>query len=585
MLTKQEFELLKKVKLIESINDIFNRLSDCDCFDTLVKQGYIENFQLTKRGEAELSNYKVKNAVILAAGGAEMSPKLIYSYPKGLFKMNGEPIIERQIKQLQKVGIKDIYVVVGYKKEMYFYLEEKYNITILVNNNPKKNNILSLYSAIDVLDNTYICNCDNYFSENPFEAYVYDSFHATVEKDDLSNEIAVITNLDKRIIGTRMGKGMGECFYGHAYFSKCFSQKMRKFLLEEITDFKIDTLFWEEFYAKHIPDLDMFARKYKIDFIAEFDSIQEVQTIDEMFIENISEELTDKICAVFNCTKNNIANIEIVDKGFSNIIFRFSIFDENYVLRYPGESASKVNDRKKEVIAQKIVAGLGIDNTYLYIDESGCKISKWIDNCIDLSNTYYKDHNFMVKLVEKLKVLHRYQVNKENQQILLFNPMAEADRLMSYACKMKGDLFAKFENIRRDVYKLFDYLEKDRVDKSLCHNDINANNVLLNDRDFELIDWEFAGYCDPGFDFGRVIDAYDFASPEIDRLLEIYLGYVPAIENRRHFIGYIAIHSWYYFCWALYKESINEDTAYWMVYFYHRIKLVLRYVLPLYECS
>ena len=30
----------------------------------------------------------------------------------------------------------------------------------------------------------------------------------------------------------------------------------------------------------------------------------------------------------------------------------------------------------------------------------------------------------------------------------------------------------------------------------------------------------------------------------------------------RHWIAYVGIHNWYYFGWALYKESINEDTTF-----------------------
>lgn len=38
---------------------------------------------------------------------------------KGLLEVNGEPLIERIIKQLHEVGIQEIYVVVGFMKEKY----------------------------------------------------------------------------------------------------------------------------------------------------------------------------------------------------------------------------------------------------------------------------------------------------------------------------------------------------------------------------------------------------------------------------------------------------------------------------------
>ena len=76
----------------------------------LEREGYIDsNFALTDKAELELSLKRPKNAVILAAGyGMRMVP-INVEEPKGLLEVHGEPLIERIICQLQKVGIKDIY--------------------------------------------------------------------------------------------------------------------------------------------------------------------------------------------------------------------------------------------------------------------------------------------------------------------------------------------------------------------------------------------------------------------------------------------------------------------------------------------
>ena len=121
-----------------------------------------KEFAATGTVSAELAEYRVENAVILAAG---ITRDTIYAPPKGLFLIDGVPIIERQICQLKEAGINDIYVVVGYKKEMYFYLEEKYGVTLIGNPRLDKNNIYSLYLARNVLKNTYVCACDYYFKE------------------------------------------------------------------------------------------------------------------------------------------------------------------------------------------------------------------------------------------------------------------------------------------------------------------------------------------------------------------------------------------------------------------------------------
>ena len=66
-----------------------------------------------------------KNAIILAAGKSSNFAPFIYEKPKGLFKVKGQILIERQIEQLKEAGVHEIYVIVGYMKEKFFYLEKK----------------------------------------------------------------------------------------------------------------------------------------------------------------------------------------------------------------------------------------------------------------------------------------------------------------------------------------------------------------------------------------------------------------------------------------------------------------------------
>ena len=65
----------------------------------------------------------IENALILAAGkGTRMWP-LTENIPKPLLPICGLPIIERQIQELKKVGVKKLYILIGYQmKELSDYL-------------------------------------------------------------------------------------------------------------------------------------------------------------------------------------------------------------------------------------------------------------------------------------------------------------------------------------------------------------------------------------------------------------------------------------------------------------------------------
>ena len=105
---------------------------------------------------------------------------------------------------------------------------------------------------------------------------------------------------------------------------------------EEIDDFRVSALFWEEFINRHIDDLDMYVREYSADFLFEFDSIQEIQNIDGLFLGNVSGWINKKICSVLNCTEDEISDINVLQKGLSNILFTFAVRGERYIFRYPG---------------------------------------------------------------------------------------------------------------------------------------------------------------------------------------------------------------------------------------------------------
>ena len=185
------------------------------------EDGLMNGFTLTEVGEAALAPYKVDNAIIMAAGLSSRFVPLSYERPKGVLRVQGEVLIERQIRQLKEAGITDITVVVGYMKEAFFYLEDAFGVKIRVNEQyASRNSNSTLMLVREQLGNTYICSSDDYFSENVFRPYVYEAYYAATHFPGKADEYCMKTARDGRITGVTVGGADAWAMIGHVYFDR-----------------------------------------------------------------------------------------------------------------------------------------------------------------------------------------------------------------------------------------------------------------------------------------------------------------------------------------------------------------------------
>ena len=180
---------------------------------------------ITKKGIDELNKHKIENAIILAAGMSTRFVPLNYEKPKGLLSVKGEPLIERQIVQLREKGIQEIVIVVGYMKEQFEYLVEKYGVIIVESNDyTTRNNHSSILAAKKYLKNSIITSSDLYFTENIFQKYAYDSYYCTLYVPGKTAERGIETDSDDKIINTMYGDRCCDIWVtlGYAFYSKRF---------------------------------------------------------------------------------------------------------------------------------------------------------------------------------------------------------------------------------------------------------------------------------------------------------------------------------------------------------------------------
>lgn len=528
-----------------------------------------------------------KNAIIMAAGKSNTLAPFTYEKPKGLFIVKEEILIERQIEQLIEAGVNEIIIVIGYMKEKFFYLEDKYPQVKLITNNTyvQYGNIYSLYVAKEYLSNTFICCADQYFVENPFlDNNIHNqSYRACTFYEGPFREFAIKTSDIGIITKCKIGGKDNLAMIGHGYFNEKFSKLFVKFLEEEINDFGVSNMFWEEFYARHINDLSLFTKKFKMEDILEFDSVSDLRCFDSDFLLNINSDIVENICNILKCHPNEIKDIEIIKAGLTNASFKFTLKEKEYIYRHPGAGADEIVNRKSELYAQYKAKEYGLDKSLIYMDPSGWKISHFVQNIVPCDLPANKKH--VKQLMSYLRKTHEIPLSDE---VKVFDNVTEANRLISLACKSKGNLFKEFEELFTKIYKVDELVKKERekygIELVLSHHDVWEPNFLFTaDGDFYLIDWEFASANDPINDVVSLFTRYEYSDEEIYELLKVYYGRELTNLEYRHAMGQAILMGFYWISWPLYRGSLDQEDGFFFLTTYRYLKNHIDDVLESYK--
>lgn len=254
--------------------------------------------------------YKVDNAIIMAAGTASRFAPISYEMPKALIEVKGEVLIERQIRQLQEAGIKEIIIVVGYKKEQFYYLKDKFNVILIENKEYlSRNNNGSIFAVREYLKNSYICSSDNYFSINPFETQVDDSYYAAVYSKGRTLEWCMSEDDEGYIDSVTVGGSDAWYMLGHTFWSESFSKTFLGILdtvyhLNETKD-----KLWEKIYIEHLDELKMKMRRYGQNEIFEFDTLDELRLFDTSYVENTRSQIIKEVASKLSSKECEITDL------------------------------------------------------------------------------------------------------------------------------------------------------------------------------------------------------------------------------------------------------------------------------------
>ena len=585
-MNQQEYEILRAVYCdhISDIEGLSKATGHSDvpvnrAVRNLIQEGYLtSSMQLTARAKKEFVNNAPKNAIILAAGfGMRMVP-INLTAPKGLLEVAGEPLIERLIKQLHRVGIQDITVIIGFMKEKFRYLTDRYGVNLVENDEfASKNNLYSLALAADRISNTYIIPSDIWCDSNPFSETEMYSWYMVSDIVENDSYVRADRNMKLHFIPKDSG---GNAMIGIAYILEKDAAFIRGRIRELTRNKRHDDDFWEIVLYDHGKIL-LPGKMVHGSEVVEIDTYEQLRDLDGQSNQLRSDAL-DVIAKVFKTTTEQIVDIAVLKKGMTNRSFLFSVNDEKYIMRIPGEGTDQLIDRREEAQVYEAISGRGLCDDPAYINpENGYKITRFLEGVRTADPYNVRD---LEQCMRKLRQFHEMQL-KVGHTFDIF------EKIEYYESLWQGQpsVYRDYIRTKANVLSLRGFIEAQPRQWCLTHIDAVPDNFLFcykkpvpddispetaetqlirsssdsrtsgYEQELQLTDWEYAGMQDPHVDIAMFSIYSGYDKRQIDRLINIYFegNCDPAVRAKIY--CYVAACGLLWSNWCEYKRWLSIE--------------------------
>ena len=526
----------------------------------LTEKGYLDrDAKLTELASEALESARPQRAVILAAGyGMRMVP-INTETPKGLLTVRGETLCERLIRQLQEAGVREIHMVVGFMKEQYEFLMDRYGVDLIVNRDyAGGNNLLSIEKAARYLENCYVLPCDIWCAENPFRGReLYPWYMVTDEKDRRSHFRAT---RKMELAETARGEA-GDRMTGIAYLTGDVAGAVRERLQISAGQARYRGSTWEEAVLEQEALRKGFAvRVMRDSLFSEINTYEELRELDSGSAQ-LRTDAIRVICGVLDAEPSEIHDIRVLKKGMTNRSFLFSCRDGRYIMRIPGEGTEQMINRRQEAEAYRLAAQEGFCEEVLYLNpDNGYKITRYEPDARVCDAAVESD---LEACMAVLRDLHGRRLHV-GHTFDIFGQMQFYENLRGGAPSVYRD----YAETKAHVRSLKPYIEAFAEEQVLTHIDAVPDNFLfVPDRNafgdgrskVLLIDWEYAGMQDPHTDLAMFCIYAMYDRTQVDRLIEIYFQGPPPEETRVKIYALIAACGLLWSNWCEYKRMLGVE--------------------------
>lgn len=553
-----------------SLGTVNRLVSECLSLHYIKYDSEHGKYFLTEKGVSYLEQYRVDGAVITAAGFGSRFVPLSFETPKGLLEVFGERMIERQIKQLHEVGITNITIMVGYLKEKFEYLIDKYQVKLLYNPEYScKNNLATIYHARELFrgKNMYLLVSDNWLRENMFHQYECGSWYSSVYIEGTTSEWCVTSNKKGKITSVSIGGKDSWIMYGPAFLSRPFSETFFPLLESHYHSPGTEQWYWEQILTEHIEELEMYVNRQPDKQVYEFENLEQLREFDPKYQNHSDNKALQLVSSVLKVEESTIRNIRCLKAGMTNKSFLFEVNGKHYICRIPGPGTELLINRKQEEAVYRMVIPLNITEHILFFDgDTGYKIAEYYEGA---RTPDAKNWDEIERFMELLRKFHA-----SNLQVNHRFDLRERINFYEKLCKHHQNLlFEDYDTVKTWMNRLLDKLDQLKRPQCLCHIDSVCDNFLiLPDDSLRLIDWEYSGMQDPLIDIAMCSIYSYYNEEDLDHLLTIYLKRMPSPEEQLVTYSYAALGGFLWCLWAVFKSLEGEEFGEYTMIMYHYAK-------------
>lgn len=507
----------------------------------------------TEKAAAEFRARQPRQAVILAAGAGMRMIPLNMEVSKGLLEVNGEVLIERLIRQLQEVGIREIYVVVGFMKEKYEYLMDAYGVELIVN--PEyalKNNLHSLYLAREHLTNAYVIPCDIWCSHNPFSREELYSWYMVTDRFDLDSSVRV--SHKGELIAVPKGTA-GNSMIGICYLTQPDSDTVCTRLEAMNAEPRYDDVFWEE-TLRDKGRMIVPARLMDSGAAVSIKTFEQLRELDSQS-DHLKSEAIRTICDALHADMEEITQVTVLKKGMTNRSFLFSCKGKRYIMRIPGEGTAQLVDRRHEAAVYQAIREKNICDDIAYISpDNGYKITEYLADARVCNPEKAED---VRQCMQRLREFHELRLTVAHT-FDIFGQIEFYESLWNGA----PSIYKDYRQTKENVFSLRGYIDAHVQERVLTHIDAVPDNFLFVKRDdgseeIRLIDWEYAGMQDPHVDIAMFCIYALYDRRQVDETIAAYFPGGCSEAVRLKIYCYIAACGLLWSNWCEYKWTLGVE--------------------------